>query len=103
MIKNISATEFAHEMDAHPDAIIIDARTPQEFESGYIKNAQIIDVSNPNAVEKINALAKDRKYLIYCRSGMRSMNMCQYMNQNGFEDVTNLDGGILDWNGPIER
>lgn len=103
MIKNISSSEFEQQIINHPKAIIIDARTPQEFASGYIKNAMLIDISSPTAVDEISKLDKKLKYLIYCRSGMRSMNMCQYMDQNGFIDVTNLDGGILAWTGPIEK
>lgn len=103
MIKNLSSSEFEQEIAQNPDAVIIDARTPQEHATGYIKNALLIDVSSPTAVDEIGKLGKNTKYLIYCRSGMRSMNMCQYMSQNGYTDVTNLDGGILAWTGPIEK
>lgn len=103
MIKNLTPSEFEQELKQHPSAVIIDTRTPQEHASGYIKNAVLIDVSSPTAVDEIDKLDKNSKYLIYCRSGMRSMNMCQYMSQNGFKDVTNLDGGILAWTGPVER
>jgi rhodanese-related sulfurtransferase len=40
---------------------------------------------------------KDKEVIVYCRSGRRSMLACQILDQMGFKDTYNLEGGILAW------
>ena len=47
------------------------------------------------------ALDKSKSYFIYCRSGARSGQACQLLNQMGIKATYNLDGGILSWNGDV--
>jgi rhodanese-related sulfurtransferase len=46
---------------------------------------------------KINEVPKDQQVILYCHSGARSYHACQYLMQQGYENVINLRGGILDW------
>lgn len=94
-IKTVNAKEFSESMSAN--SIIIDVRTPQEYDEGYLNNAINIDFNNTNFREEISKLDKDKEYLIYCRSGNRSGQALNIMKSMGFKSVTNLSGGILSW------
>ena len=84
------------------DAIILDVRTPEEFETSRIPNSLNIDFYNPETfIQEIGKLDKDKSYYIYCRTGVRSANSCLLMKEFGFAKTYNLIGGIVDWNGEI--
>ena len=82
------------------DALILDVRTPEEFEVSRIPNSVNIDFYNPEIfMQEIGKLDKDKSYYIYCRTGVRSANSCQLMKELGFAITYNLIGGIADWSG----
>ncbi|MEZ4911272.1 MAG: rhodanese-like domain-containing protein [Saprospiraceae bacterium] len=99
---NISPAEFiALQKDG---AIVIDVRTPEEVASGYIDGASVFaDVYGSDFNEKIGSLDKNKTYLVYCRSGRRSLGAAQTMVDNGFQNVYNLTPGILGWTGTIKQ
>ena len=72
--ENISPSEAKSRMDADPDAVVIDVRRPDEFVTGHIPgalNVPLADIQDGN----IPACMTDKNavYLIYCRSGVRSV------------------------------
>lgn len=75
----------------------IDVRTDDEYNEGHIKGCLHIDIASPDFSSRIEALAKDQAYLIYCMSGGRSSRATQMMMQAGFTNATNLSGGIMGW------
>ena len=82
------------------DSLILDVRTPEEFEASRIPNSVNIDFYNPEIfMQEIGKLDKDKSYYIYCRTGVRSANSCQLMKELGFINIYNLIGGIVEWNG----
>ena len=82
------------------DALILDVRTPEEFETSRIPNSVNIDFYNPEIfMQQIVKLDKDKSYYIYCRTGVRSANSCHLMKELGFAKTYNLIGGIVDWKG----
>ena len=85
-------------------SIILDVRTEEEFESGYIAGAKNLDIrGGADFISSIEELDKTKAYFVYCRSGARSGQACQLMEQMGFEQVYNLDGGVLAWEGDLEE
>ena len=46
---------------------------------------------------RMNEFPRDRDIVLYCRSGARSYHACLFLMQQGFENVINLKGGIIDW------
>jgi len=54
------------------DFVILDVRTPEEIDKGYIKNSIFIDFKNDNFIKEISKLDKSKVYLIYCKVGGRS-------------------------------
>lgn len=86
---------------AHPEALILDVRNPEEWDDtlGHIEGARQIPLPDlPSRVGEIEAW-KDRPVLAVCRSGRRSAIARQQLMQAGFGQVINLDGGMLAWRG----
>ena len=82
------------------NALILDVRTPEEFEISRIPNSINIDFYNPEIfTQEIGKLPKDKSYYIYCRTGVSSANSCHIMKELGFVNTYNLIGGIVDWKG----
>ena len=85
-------------------SVILDVRTAEEFESGYIKGALNLDSrGGADFLASIEKLDKSKSYFVYCRSGARSGQACQLMSQMGFSAVYNLYGGVLAWEGDLEE
>ena len=84
------------------DSVIIDVRTPEEFEISRIPDSINIDFNNPVFfMQEIQKLDKNVSYYIYCRTGVRSANSCLLMKELGFDRTHNLLGGIVKWSGEI--
>ena len=78
---------------ASEPGIIIDVRTPEEYQSGHLKEASYnYDLLSGEFEEKLAELDKDTTYYLYCRSGNRSGQAAELMKKNGFTKVYNLGG-----------
>lgn len=77
---------------------VVDVRTQGEFASGYIKGAVNVDFYNnfEEVAPKI-LTNKNKPYILYCRSGRRSVHAAQILEKLGYTNVTNMEGGILVW------
>lgn len=79
------------------DFVVLDVRTPDEFNVEHLKKAVNADYKSNGFVSSITNLDKTATYLVYCRSGRRSAESMQIMESLGFENVYNLEGGIIAW------
>lgn len=94
----ISIADFKTKME-NPEAQLIDVRTDGEVREGMLPGAIQLDESNwDNFVKGAESLDPDKPVLIYCRSGARSNKAAKYLSQNGFKEVYDMRGGIIDWN-----
>jgi rhodanese-related sulfurtransferase len=84
------------------DLIIIDVRTPDEFNQGYVEGAINLDIYNPNFEEELKKLDVNKDYAIYCRSGSRAAKAVEVMNRLGFKKVKNL-GSLRNALGELNR
>ena len=97
-IRVISAAEGAATLENPPeDLVILDVRTPDEFAETHIEGALLIDFYDADFANQIAELDPDVPYLVYCRSGNRSGQAVALMEELGFRDVIDIDGGILSW------
>ncbi|HMP99785.1 MAG TPA: rhodanese-like domain-containing protein [Cyclobacteriaceae bacterium] len=94
--EELDGIEFKTKFNSTKNAVLLDVRTPGEFQSGHIKGAKNIDFYSSDFRDKVNQLDKDKEYFLYCRSGARSASACNMMAKAGFK-VYNLDGGIGEW------
>ncbi len=91
------STADAADLAVDPEVVVIDVRTPEEFAEGHIEGATLIDINSPTFGDEIDALDRDANYLVYCRSDNRSGQAVEIMQQIGFEQVWDMDGGIVVW------
>jgi rhodanese-related sulfurtransferase len=85
-------------LDEHADFVLIDCRLPQEAAITKIEGSELIPIQQIHQhAEKLKAW-RDKKVIVYCRSGGRSLQFAQLLKQNGFNDAKSMAGGILLWN-----
>ena len=80
------------------DAIIIDVRSVDEYNTGHIVDSINIPVENISSV----SYDKDQVIIVYCASGRRSANAAQELIDLGYTKVYNLDGGLINWGATLE-
>lgn len=95
--KNLNPKDFKKAMSEQENTVLLDVRTPAEVAEGVIEGAIALDFFANDFQAKVNALDKNKNYFVYCRSGNRSGQACQLMDQLGFKSLVNLEGGILAW------
>ena len=92
---NLSPEEFKLKV-TEANTIILDVRTAAECAAGIIEGAVTeLDMYNCEFEEKFKSLDRNKTYLIYCRSGVRSVHACEAMAAEGFTNLYNLRTGIL--------
>ena len=78
-------------------AVLVDVRTHDEYNSGYIENSLNIDYLSNDFSENVEKLDKNIPIVLYCRSGKRSSLSADKLSELGFKEIYNLEGGILEW------
>lgn len=99
--KNADNHTFAAEMKKD-NVVILDVRTPEEYAQGHIPNAILMNLHDPDFQNKIDALDKNKEYLVYCAVGGRSGKASAILSDKGFKNVINLQNGFSKWDGPKE-
>jgi rhodanese-related sulfurtransferase len=87
-------TQFPTQLDAR-GATVIDVRRPDEYDAGHLAGALNLDWMGGRFLEDVEALPKDGRYIVYCKSGGRAGKAAAAMGDLGFGDVTNA-GGLED-------
>ncbi|MGB1307594.1 MAG: rhodanese-like domain-containing protein [Oceanihabitans sp.] len=94
---NVVSTEEMQNLLKLDEVQLVDVRTPEEFHSGYIQNAQNIDYNSPTFDQDILQLDKEKPVLLYCHSGGRSAKCATKLEEAGFKKIYDLEGGISRW------
>ena len=81
----------------NPEFVILDVRTAQEYQSGFIAGAVNIDFYAADFKTRINELDKNKIYLVYCRTANRSGQTATIMKSLKFKEVYDLSGGVVAW------
>lgn len=97
-VKHLTPTDFAEKLSAAPKAQLIDVRTPEEFAGQHLPQAQNIDWNGSDFEAQVAKLDKSAPVFLYCRSGGRSSAAANKLQEMGFSEVYNMEGGILQWN-----
>ena len=89
--------EFDRLLKGNDSIQVVDVRRPDEYVTGHISNAMLIDVSDSLFMVKANLLLhKSQPVAVYCRSGNRSKVAAKLLVEQGFK-VYELEGGFLAW------
>lgn len=95
-MKQMNATELAAWLPDH-NAMLVDVREAHELANGMLEDAKHIPMNHiPARISELEP-AKNSQLVLICRSGQRSMQVGQYLEQAGFTDVINLQGGMNSW------
>jgi rhodanese-related sulfurtransferase len=97
--KSIKPEEICTYISNHPDVVLLDVRSREEYEGktddyGTLKNAINIPISDlENRVGELKN-AKNKEIIVYCSHSKRSPRASYFLTQNGFKNVTNMEGGM---------
>lgn len=96
-MKHITVEELKEKLDKGEKVHLIDVREPQEAAEVNI-GGRLVPLGKVQTmqVEELEDL-KDEEVVVYCRSGRRSMSACLILDQLGYKETYNLEGGILAW------
>ena len=94
-MQTILPEELKKRLDAGEKPILLDVREPWEFSICKIEGSVNISMSEPEKL--INELNANDEIIAICHHGMRSFQVCNYLENNGFNKTLNLDGGIDLW------
>lgn len=86
-------------------ARLIDVREEDEFQEGHLPKAELYPLTSFVQSVQGGAFEKDQVLLVYCRSGARSGQACDYLRSQGYQQAYNI-GGVLDYKdefGPLEK
>ncbi len=96
-VTNLSAERFKAIIGNDKNGVIIDLRTTDEMNKGFIKGAVQLDFSAENSEKEIDKLDKNKTYYIYCQGGVRSAKAAEYMGKHDFKRVYNFEKGFSEW------
>jgi molybdopterin/thiamine biosynthesis adenylyltransferase/rhodanese-related sulfurtransferase len=99
-IPTMSPHELKRKMDAHEPFELIDVREAFEFEIARIDGAKLIPLGE--IAQRANELQRERPIVVHCHSGRRSAEAVRLLQQGGFANVYNLEGGIDAWSDQID-
>ncbi len=96
-VPSITAEEVKQVLDKKADIILLDVRTPDEYNRGHLKGSVLLPVDT--VLEKAASVLKDKKktLYVYCLSGSRSVKATETLRQLGFANVFNMTSGLLAW------
>ncbi len=94
----LPAKEFQQKITELPSAPLLDVRTPEEFSKGHLANAANWNWTDGQFKEKITELDPAQPVFVYCLSGGRSGAAGDLLRSKGFQQVYELQGGIMKWN-----
>lgn len=86
---------YWYELNKYPDALLIDVRNKEEFETGHIPDATNMPVDQLRDI--LASLDTSKPLIVYCAVGQRGYLAQRILNQHGFKDVMNLSGGYTTW------
>lgn len=101
ILRDVSNVEFQQLMNSLDGALLLDVRTPEEWEEGHLEGAAHVDYwGDEKAFAKaMNSIPRDRPVLVYCAGGGRSGLTAKELAAAGHQEVYNLENGISGWEG----
>ena len=98
-IKSSSVMETINTLQSNKDAVMIDVREQNEADEIAPSVGRFFPMSkiNPATFASDCGVRKDQPIFLFCRSGNRSMRVAEALAEHGFQNLTNVTGGILAW------
>ena len=93
----VEARETIAKRAGDPRFVLLDVRTPKEFNEERIAGAVMVDYLSPAFRDAMAKLDREKTYLVYCRTGNRTVGALKVMRELGFRNVLHLASGITKW------
>jgi rhodanese-related sulfurtransferase len=95
-VKNVTPAEVKEKLDSKQPVLVLDVRQPEEYShDGHIKGSRLMPLASLR--NRLGELPRDTPIVVVCRSGARSRTACEMLQTQGFEDVSNMGGGMFAW------
>jgi phage shock protein E len=104
--KNITIDEAAKLIKEDKNVVVLDVRTPKEFEAGHIKGATNINFQDKEFADRIAKLDKSKTYIVHCQAGGRSAKACEQIKKVELKNVLHMNQGFGKWKEagqPVEK
>ena len=101
-IPEITPSELKERLDAGDPLVLVDVREPFEIAIADLPDHGQVRISSKEFMRRYEELAPEDDLVIYCRSGARSAWATQILLAQGYENVRNLEGGILRWRQDVD-
>ena len=98
--RDLSAAEAQDYLLTHPDVVVLDVRTPDEFQAGHIKTAANVNLYDSHFINHLAKLDRSKTYVVHCAVGLpngRSRKAVALMDSLGFNQIHHLNGGFSAW------
>lgn len=99
--KSATPQEISDRIEKGDKFKFIDVREPLEYEIARVEQAELLPMSR--LPEWIDTLDPEVETVVMCHHGIRSANICMFLVRNGFENVSNLEGGIDLWSATVDE
>ena len=96
-IEQVDTKHFKEKLAATTNPLIIDVRTPAEYQMGHIEGAINVNYFSWRFRRKVSALGPKATVFVYCASAKRSSLAAKIMTKLGFEHIIDLAGGYQQW------
>jgi thioredoxin 1 len=96
-VQLVSVQAFSEALQSTPNATVIDVRTPEEFQSGHLKDAVNFNVLAADFQNQVSKLDKTQPVFVYCKVGGRSADAVEKMKGMGFTSIYDMKGGYMAW------
>jgi len=93
----LPVADFEKQVAATKEKVVLDVRTPDEYNRGHLPDAKLMNVNDGNFKQQLSTLQKDKPVYVYCAAGVRSNKAAKIMRQEGFTQVFELKGGLQAW------
>lgn len=99
----ITPAEAALRLQHRNQAVLIDVREPEEFAVAQVPGAQLIPMQSvPAELQRLEGLADERELLVICHHGVRSLQVVQWLREQGVENCFSISGGIDRWSSDVD-
>lgn len=98
-VATVNVQDLKKKQDNNDDFFLLDVRNPDEFEKANI-GGKLIPMTQ--ITEKADEIPRDKEIIVHCHHGGRSHKVCEFLMNQGFENVYNLEGGIDAWSLAID-
>ncbi len=95
-MRNLTAEQLKDYLEtADPKPVLLDVREPWEYKVAHLSDSILIPMRQ--LPSSLNALDPNQEIVVICHHGMRSCSVARYLEQNEYQNVINLQGGIDAW------